>query len=443
MWQWMGSVINGAGRSGLCLLVAACGLTGWASGPAAASQPTYAIDLRLEPQAARWSATVRATGIACNGSIARLHLHRQILITKAMVDGRRVTPVLDPPDAPQFWINAARSFDVPCPRRSLVLQYSGPGVLHPDGRNQVGPNLVELSLYGAWYPLVKIDDQILWQLTTTLPDGWRFVTPANVTRRGNRLILRSDRPMDVVLIASPLFEEERRASGETSVRLLVNRNLGAEQRAVAGADAEAAADMADWAKDLLGSPMKGEPLLPQLIFTPRGGSLSYSRLPLIILRESDLSAPPDDRPAMFNVRHEIAHFWSRAPESVDWLNEGIAEYLALRRTGEVEGAGAMQRLIARYREQIAAAGQDAPITAGPDGRNFLNTYARPALLLDVLARRHGTATVDALLVALFALGREQSADRLLAEVANRFGADERDIVAACLSAREWSAACGG
>lgn len=416
----------------------------WAIPVSADVRPAkYDIDLRLDPGAGRWAATVRATGIACKGATARLHLHREISITEAVVDGRRVQPVVAPPDAPQFWISAARSFDLPCPRRSLVLHYEGPGLLHPDGRNQVSAKLVELSLYGSWYPLVEIDDRISWRLTTVLPGGWRFATPAKVSQRGQRLRLRSDRPMDIVLIASPLLDEERVPAGGTVLRLLVNRALAAGPLAVAREQAGAAADMAAWASGVFGPPSASETLAPQLIFTPRGGSLSYSRLPLIIMRETDLTAPTLDRPALLNVRHEIAHFWSRAPQEVDWLNEGVAEYLALRRTGAVEGAGVMEGVIADYRRQIAAAGSSAPITAGSDERTFLNTYARPALLFDALARRHGAEEVEQLLAALFALGDGQSVDRLLALVAERFGAGEREIVAACLQSRDWSAPCGG
>lgn len=411
----------------------------------AAETPTadYAITLDLQPAASRWSAVVRASNVPCEGPIARLHLHRDIGISAAFVDGKRVVPVLDPPGAPRFWISAARSVDLPCPRKSLMLRYDGPGQLHADGRNQISPTLVELSLYGAWYPLAKIDDKIRWRLTTRLPRGWRFATPARVTRRGGNLSLRSDAPADIVLIASPLFDEEQVVANGTTVRLLVNRTLPAEARATALARARAAADMAAWAGATLGKPVTGASLLPTIVFTPRGGSLSYSRLPLIILREAELRGETGDRPPLLNVRHEIAHFWSRAPQSLDWLNEGVAEYLALRRTGDVDGQAAIEAVVADYRRQIAAAGPVAPITAGPDDRTFLNTYARPALLLDALARRHGAGSVEQLLAAMFALGSEQNVDRLLAQIEARFGMDERATVAACLAARDWAAPCGG
>lgn len=416
----------------------------WAATAMAAEPPAagYAIALDLRPAASRWSAVVRATNVPCEGPIARLHLHRDIHIAAAYVDGRRVTPVLDPPGAPRFWINAARSFDLPCPRKSLVLRYDGPGQLHPDGRNQISPTLVELSLYGAWYPLAKIDDKIRWRLTTRLPRGWRFATPARVKARSGTLTLHSDAPADIVLIASPLFDEEQVVANGTTVRLLVNRTLSAEARATAQARARAAADMAAWAVATLGKPVADASLMPAIVFTPRGGSLSYSRLPLIILREAELRGDSGDRPPRLNVRHEIAHFWSRAPQSLDWLNEGVAEYLALRRTGNVDGQAAMDAVIADYRRQIAAAGPSAPITAGPDGRSFLNTYARPALLLDALARRRGAAPVEHLLAAMFALGTEQNVDQLLAQIEARFGMDERATVAACLAARDWAAPCG-
>lgn len=429
----------------LIWVVVVLAVTGFAATPGQTAPivaPHYDITLRLDPAQSRWSATVQATGIACTDGVARLHLHRDIQIVSATVDGVQVSPVLDPPGAPRFWIDAARSFDVPCPRRSLVLDYEGPGQLHPDGRNQVSPRLVELSLYGAWYPLVTIDDKIAWRLTTQLPRGWTFATPATARVRSGVLSVRSQTPADIVLIASPLFREEQIRAGETTVRLLVNGELAADQRANARAMATAAADMADWATATLGSPTAEDKLTPQIIFSPRGGALSYSRLPLILLREEDLRTT-SGRPALLNVRHEIAHFWSRAPQGVDWLNEGVAEYLALRRTGDTDGAAARDAILADYRRQIAAAGNSPPITAGPDDRTFLNTYARPALLFDALARRHGADAVDRLLKALFDLGAAQSVDTLLAAIGDRFGAVERERVAACLVASDWSVPCGG
>jgi hypothetical protein len=415
---------------------------------AAAAEPRYTIDLRLDPAARRWSATVDATGVACNGDIARIHLHRDIAISKASVDGRVVTPRFDPPDAPEFWIRAARAIDLPCPKKKLTLTYYGPGQLHPDGRNQVGPDLVELSLYGGWYPLVAIDDRISWTLTTRLPPGWTYATPATAIERrargGPALRLTSPRPSDVVLIASPHFIVTPATDGSITARVFLSDRPPPDQQQRAVALGREGAATAAWLQGLLGPADPAMTLRPDIVFTPRGGPLSYARLPLIVLPEATLGEADGDRPLALNVRHEIAHFWSRSKgASNDWINEGLAEYLAVVRTGDVEGRSAREALIARYRAENAAAGPGAPITGDDDARGYIIRYVRPALMLDAAEMRVGRARMATFLRALAALGDRLDTATFGQTAADMLGSSEAAILSTCLAARDWPAPCGG
>lgn len=154
-------------------LIAALAVT---VGGAAPATPHYDARLMLDPARARLVVATEITGLACRGRSLRLYLNRALTIDYAAVDEVETKPLLDPPGAARFWLSSARAFDLPCPKRALILAYSGPGALTADGRNQVSPRLVELSLYGGWLPLARIDDRYRWRLRTSLPPGWTIAS---------------------------------------------------------------------------------------------------------------------------------------------------------------------------------------------------------------------------------------------------------------------------
>jgi hypothetical protein len=422
------------GRAWRCGLAVAVMLV--AAQPAVAD-PRYRLAVDLDPVAGRIGVAVRMAGLECSAGRARLWLNRDLMISRVEIDGRAVPPP-SPVDAGGFWLSSARAIDLPCPRRDARLVYAGPGTLHPDGRNQVSPRLVELSLYGAWYPLQRIDQHTLWRLNTRLPPGWRLATPGRVTRSGPALVITARRASDIVLLAAPGLAET--PASPQSARVLLDAAASPAERATAAAlGREAAASVAAFTA-LLG-PAGRQP--PELVFTPRSGPLSYARLPLIVTPRADLTAP-GGRSLMLTVRHEVAHFWSRARgEADDWLNEGLAEYLAVRRGGDTEGAAVRDGVLADYRREVAAAGPGRPIRAdGPD-RELINRYYRPALLLDALERRFGRPAVDRLLrVTLAGTGTPTSAG-FLAAAGRELGDGAAILLTRCLAAPDWPADCGG
>lgn len=437
----------------LFLLVGGCAA---ASGPTASplnagdqpATPHYDIDLTFEPGAERWSATVRATQLGCQGGVLRVYLHRDIVISEARVDQRSVTPVLDPPGADRFWIKAARAVDLPCPAQSLTLTYSGPSKLHEDGRNQVTAELIELSVYGAWYPLTSVEDRFSWTLTTQLPPDWTYTSPARTEERlekaGRSLRLVSREPADVVLIASPHFDVATVMEAGAAARVFVNKRLGDAQLATARSLGRDGADMTAWLQDHLGPARREETIRPDIVFTLRGGPLSYARLPVIVLREEALTTPAE-RSERLNIRHEVAHFWSAARgDQNEWINEGLAEYLAVVRTGDVEGKAVRAKIIADYRALAVKAGTGEPFaTAGNDERGFVNRYVRPTLMLDAAESRAGRSAMQAFLRRLFAAGEKLDADRFARAAFETLGDAEGGIITRCLNARDWPPECGG
>jgi hypothetical protein len=410
--------------------------------------PHYEIDLSFTPGNERWSASVRVAGAPCRGETLRLYLHRDIVIGNAVVDQRSVIPILDPAGADRIFVSAARAIDLPCPKNSVTLTFDGPAQLHKDGRNQISADLIELSLYGAWYPLTSDDARASWTMTTRLPSNWRYATPARIEERvdggGISLRLVSREPSDVVFIASPHFDVATVTDGQATARVFVNRRLGDAQLETAKALGCDGANMTAWLEDLFGPTRFGENTRPDIVFTLRGGPLSYARLPIIVLREETLSKAPE-RSERLNIRHEVAHFWSVAKGAQnEWINEGLAEFLAVMRTGDVEGATARAKIIAGYRAQADSAGAGEPLaTAGDDGRGFINRYVRPTLMLDALEGRAGRTAMVAFLRKLTALGEKLDADSFARAASETIGEMEGATIARCIRARDWPLECGG
>lgn len=410
------------------------------SGAAPVQPPELDLVLETAPSTSRIHVVATLRGLACTAGTVRLWLNRGLTVEDVRVDGRMVAPVLDPPGAGRIFISAARAIDLPCPRQTVELRYSGPGRLHPDGRNQISPDYIELSYYGAWYPLTGDERRRRWRLRTSLPSGWTHATNGHVVRAGAGLVIDSRTPADVVLVASPRFAASPDRGGARV--LIANDAAPAAQASAFALGREAASTMA-WLTRLLGP--SGTPSGPVLVFAPRTGPLSYARLPMIVTPQASLDAP-GDRPLALNLRHEVAHFWSRSiGADNDWLNEGTAEYLALLRTRDIEGEATQAALLENYRRAVAAAGDGVPIveTAADEQRGYVNRYLRVALLFDAVERHVGPKPMALLLRRAFALGPALSSSRFEQLAVQALGNAPAELMARCLRARDWPAACGG
>lgn len=409
-------------------------------GAAPSAPPELDLSIALSPATSRISVVAKLRGITCTAGTARLWLNRGLTVESAKVDRRAVTPVLDAPGAGRIFISAARAIDLPCPRETVELAYSGPGALHPDGRNQVSPRYIELSYYGAWYPLTADERRRSWRLQTQLPKGWTYASDGRVMRARAGLTIESRSPADVVLVA---LADVAATSARDRARVLIPRGAAPASRATAFALGREAAATAAWLTRLLGP--SGAPSGPVLVFAPRSGPLSYARLPMIVTPQASLETP-DDRPLALNIRHEVAHFWSRSVGPAnDWLNEGIAEYLALVRTRDAEGDAAQAAVLDRYRREVAAAGEGVAIldTATDERRGYVNRYQRVPLLLAEVERRAGRPAVETLLRRAFGLGSQLSSSSFERVTSEALARAEAALIAQCLRARDWPAECGG
>lgn len=410
-----------------------------ALGAAPDKQPDLDLYVSLVPATSRISVVATVRGLVCTAGIARVWLNRGLTVEHARVDGREVSPVLDATGAGRIFISAARAIDLPCPRRAAELRYSGPGLLHPDGRNQISPGYIELSYYGAWYPLTADERRRSWRLQTRLPKGWTHVSNGRAINGSTQLVFESRKPADVVFVASPRFVPSTDRGG---ARVLIANDTAPPARTTAFASGREAAATAAWLESVLGP--SAAPSGPVLVFAPRKGPLSYARLPIIVTPQANLEAP-GDRPLALNIRHEVAHFWSRSVGAEnDWLNEGIAEYLALLRTRDVEGDAIHRALLERYRSEVAAAGDGVPIleTAADERRGYVNRYLRVPLLLDAVERNAGRIAVERLLRRAFSLGPKLSSGSFERLATLELGGGQAELIGRCLRAGNWPAECG-
>lgn len=163
--------------------------------------------------------------------------------------------------------------------------------------------------------------------------------------------------------------------------------------------------------------MPGKPV--RIVVVKRERASGYARLGYIVV--TDRSRGGDAGTAKF-VAHEMAHaWWAPVDPNTEhrWLQESIAEYVALRYIEQAMGVAARDELLAPKREAAATA---KPILGGTRWTDA-ELYAKGPLLLFELEERIGRATLDRVLSALAARPPKVSAD-FFAVLADLAGAAE-------------------
>lgn len=303
---------------------------------------------------------------------------------------------------------------------SVELDYMGtlPSVM-TDGVNVVGPEVVELSVYSAWFPVPPDLQSFDWHMKLALPDGWFCVTNGRTGRSAGEWESIPGAPVgDIVVVAS---------------RTMRRRSLapGCELISVGEVDDEDRARMFESAEALLGQwygPLEATSE-HMLVVTQREG-FAYSRMPVILLPSASASGPSPERDQQ-TVFHELSHFWwNLAPvmSCDDWLNESLAEYSATRLVRTLISPAAGGHALERYGQCAATSRDDPPMVAtgfGNEDGAYANKYARGVLFHEWCALRLGRDTHDAVLRGLFARhvhGPQMSTQDLLDAIA---GVDAR------------------
>lgn len=249
--------------------------------------------------------------------------------------------------------------------------------------NMVTPQLIELSLDGMWIP---IREDLGMRFTTQadvrgLPEGFSLIAQGDQTRTRDAIrITRSYPDIDLAFVASP--------------RLQARRGLGVEVFAADPAAQQPAFffDHAERALRFLQGWLGPLPTQPvRVVVVSRARQSGYARIGYIVLVESDRE--PTRGTAGF-VAHELAHLWfSNANALTDhrWLDESIAEYVALRYVESQFGSEARDALMVRRRERLGTA---RPVLG--TNRNNVELYGKGPLLLMELEERVGRPIMDRL-----------------------------------------------
>ena len=403
-----------------------------------ASVVHYDIVLEIDPRAGRLKAKAVLTGTSCRSGVQRLFMNRGLEIRRITIDGHEVLAVL-PKDDTAFLLEEARAIDLPCARKTEVT-YEGSGRLNVDGRNQVSANLVELSIYGSWYPLVDTKTPITARVRTWLPTDWTVASNGIVKRAsdGGMVITCAQPTIDLTIVASPHF---RWLTHGTGLQVLVARGLAAVEvgRAIQiGADAASTFRLfSRWM-----GPARTSGSLT-IVFTPRPGPLNYSRLPIIVMPQSALAATesPSEESLSSVAKHEVAHFWSNASRASgdDWINEGIAEYLALRAIVQLDpdqGKRIYKEMVARS----GAAGSGFSLS-DPGSHVASARYTRPALMLTKVQERSSAGAMTALLRAVATSKTDVTTPAFIGLVQRIVSAKMADWVSTCVSRTDAGGDC--
>lgn len=239
-----------------------------------------------------------------------------------------------------------------------------------------------------------------------------------------------------MIIAGPDLE---RASYE-GVDLVLPRVLDAQKAEAAKRQAIKAQHAAGLFSEWMGP--SGSSQNPTLVYLPRDIALSYARRPVIVSSSSTLSGVDDEfRSASVNVYHEIGHFWISSPRKPedDWINEGVAEFLAWRATRVLEGEDVYQELIQQYRDYSLA--QDMASFQNPKDESIRAKYFRPALMLTKVEDTYGKELMDKFLLHLHTSGRSYNSDQVAEFAGLHFGPDVGSLFLHCISAQGASPEC--
>ena len=395
------------------------------SGPGTSSLPLYRLVAELDPTTRRLVGRARVRFRHDPKQPLRLLLHPSLRLTGARLDGRPVAA--NPTSAtPPPYLRSVRAYRVEDRGRfgELELSYEGTLPARIGEVNRVGPELVELAVYAAWYPIIPELRRFAVELEARLPPGYRTFSSRGP---GN----------DVVLLASRRFETL--GSGALELvhaglpRPLALRLLGFARRVQAGFVAS------------FGRAPGGAATRLRLVLSPRGG-WGYGRAGLVVLSGDEARAGADDEGALRRTVHFIAHevshqWWDLADTSTkhDWINEALAEYSALRASAALFGPLETAVWRTRYLDHLADRRPPTAIvdTSSESPFRYVSWYERGALLFDALEHEVGRADLDRCLARLSARrGREPlTTTELRRRLAAQLGDDAHRIADRWLYAR--------
>jgi hypothetical protein len=266
----------------------------------------------------------------------------------------------------------------------IDIEYAGVPVFGSDSINGISPAWVELGLDSHWLPVFAgYGKRIAGRVRISLPPGWTAVASGNVIPSGDFLLLETSIPLsDIAFTASPLFHHAD--APNTSVYWMRSDSVTVAR----------VLDVAESCRVHLNARYAGTDSLPavRVVMAPRIGP-GYARRNYIVL--TDVASAPKPVLGGF-ICHEFAHFWSIAANSSgpeNWLNEGMAEYVAARYVRASFGQAAYDSTVARWRRM--STGQPPIWTPQSTRRPSAQVaYRKAPFLLSRLEERIGSDKMD-------------------------------------------------
>lgn len=360
---------------------------------AAADLLQYTLTIRIDPS------THHLTGEAVirNPQDTCFYLNPHFEATRITSDGRPAAFQRVPDGKPmQYSVGTPVAVEGAVPRE-MRISYAGTIDDVINNVNMIGPDLVELAFYAAWFPVLPKSGSYEYTLVLDLPSGFTTTTNGmlkNREERGERTLTTwtSYKPTsDIAIIASPrlqLMSEERNGTAiELFFSTLPRKTMLAKRDALV-------TGMGRLTR--LYGPPRVQGVL-RFVYSPRNG-WGYSRIPLFVVSEAYAQKLADEEFGQardyHGAVHELTHFWwNIAPTNTpdDWINEGLAEYSAYCLSAETYGDAFARTLVTEYREHAAASKAGVPIAETPaesDDR-YVNRYEKTTLLFIEAGRRYG------------------------------------------------------
>jgi hypothetical protein len=376
--------------------------------------PAYSLEVRVDlPSSA--AEAVRLTCKACVEHPAgnRFQLNQSLKIEQILVGGEPVQFRRDPSVSVIGGVDTAVIVEAEAVD-DLVVTYGGtlPAGSMPEMVERVTkltPDLVELAVYGVWYPLFADAELLTFQMKVDLPKDFTAVTngilEAEEAGKGRRVShWRSPDPgFDIVLIASPRLQKLEDVQDGLRVEVCYDRLPSDYVMAMK--------EKLIWGLRRFGElygPLKSQGLL-RFVYAPRSGWGYSRRLAIVVGEESalgQLDQPFGPASDYRYAAHEMAHFWwsiADARTADDWINEGLAEFSAYRVSRELLGQAFADHRADEYRYNAAHCKTQTPIaeTTAESPDREVNRYDKAALLFIEAQERFGSEPLDGFLRALF------------------------------------------
>ncbi|MFB9372492.1 hypothetical protein ACFFUB_00825 [Algimonas porphyrae] len=268
------------------------------------------------------------------------------------------------------------------PRR-VRFAYSGP-LFDPEPSfpiNTLNSNKVELTVDSFWFPFdLRFDSDLTANLGVRIDGEWSGVGVDQVERVDQGFRIRQRDP--ALDIAFSLLSNSQIVTSDDYIIHDARREPGTKIDDLT----QALEICTTYLNDMAGS---AGPLPKASILVTDRAEGGYSRGTLIAL--TDIENETDTDLQKF-ICHELAHFWSHANAggAENWINEGVAEYIALMGVRHAMGEAVYAAYLGDYAERLD--GQDLPPIWTPDASGrppYLISYRAAPLALRDLEERLG------------------------------------------------------